>query len=107
MNQWTQNCYSKKKVRGLGRSYRIFSKYINEQIDFLPVRNNKDSLWRKPLVTNYILKRVISLNGMTLFYYQDYIFFSVLVICIFTFILCSSFYTFYTFVMLTPAIYHN
>ncbi|MBW0933581.1 DUF3916 domain-containing protein [Priestia megaterium] len=42
MNQWNHNCYSKKKVRGLGRRLRIFSKYLNEQIDSLPVQNNKD-----------------------------------------------------------------
>ncbi|MCJ7983152.1 DUF3916 domain-containing protein [Priestia sp. OVL9] len=42
MNQWTQNCHSKKKVRGLGRRYRTFLKYIDEQIVSLPVRNNID-----------------------------------------------------------------
>jgi hypothetical protein len=42
MNQWTQNCYSKKKVRGLGRRYRAFSKYIDEQTDSLPMPNNID-----------------------------------------------------------------
>lgn len=32
----------KKKVRGLGRRLSTFSKYLNEQIDSLPVQNNKD-----------------------------------------------------------------
>ncbi|MFQ6391284.1 DUF3916 domain-containing protein [Priestia aryabhattai] len=48
MNQWTNNCYSKKKVRGLGRRYRTFSKYIDEQIDSLPTQNNTD-----PYYTGY------------------------------------------------------
>ncbi len=48
MNQWTHNSYSKKKVRGLGRRYRAFSKYIDEQLDSLPTTDNID-----PYYTGY------------------------------------------------------
>ncbi len=53
MNQWNQNCYSKKKVRGLGRRLRTFSKYLNEQIDSLPVQNNKDPNYEGLSVKDY------------------------------------------------------
>ncbi|MFE7083786.1 DUF3916 domain-containing protein [Priestia megaterium] len=48
MNQWKHNSYSKKKVRGLGRRYRAFSKYIDEQLDSLPTPGNID-----PYYTGY------------------------------------------------------
>lgn len=42
MKQWINDGFSKKKVRGLKRRCRTFSRYIDEQLDSFPIPKNPD-----------------------------------------------------------------